>query len=63
MLEPEDEDASPFDFCEDLLQDARAAMEDDDVYRFKHLREEIITVITQHMTNARDHLFDRDAGS
>jgi hypothetical protein len=55
--------AGPFDCCEDLLQEACAAMEDDDVHRFKHAREEIITVVTEHMTNAIDHLFDHDASS
>jgi len=53
--------AGPFDCCEDVLQEACAAMEDDDVHRFKHAREEIITMVTEHMTNARDHLFDHDA--
>ena len=55
--------AGPFDCCEEGLQDACEAMEEDDIDRFKCAREEIITIVTDRMTNARDHLFDHDASS
>ena len=52
--------ASPFDFCEDNLQKACDAAEEDDIERFQHVRAEIITVVTERMSNARSHLFDHD---
>jgi hypothetical protein len=55
--------AGPFDCCEDSLQEACDAMEEDDVDRFKRVREEIITMVTERMSNARNHLFDHDASS
>jgi hypothetical protein len=55
--------AGHFDCCEDLLQEAYAAMEDDDSDRFSLAREGIITMVNEYMTNAHDHLFDHDASS
>ncbi|KAH0564832.1 hypothetical protein GP486_001780 [Trichoglossum hirsutum] len=55
--------AGHFDWCENSLQEACDAMENDDVDRFKHIRAEIITMVTEFMTNARGHLFDHDACS
>jgi hypothetical protein len=52
--------ASPFDCCEDSLQEAYDATEEDDVDRFKHVRADIITMVTERMSNATSHLFDRD---
>jgi hypothetical protein len=52
--------AGPFNCCEKGLQEACNAMEDDDVDRFKDAREELITLVTKRMADARDHLFDHD---
>ena len=52
--------AGPFDCCEDSLQEACDAMEEDDVDRFKRARAEIITMVTERMSNATNHLFDHD---
>ena len=53
--------AGPFDYCALLLREACDAMEMDDVDRFKHVREDIIAMVTHPMIEAEDHLFDHDA--
>ena len=53
--------AGHLDCCENLLQEACAAMGTDNVLRFKHAREKIIIVVTEYMTNAKDSFFSHDA--
>jgi hypothetical protein len=53
--------AGPFEFCSDLLQEACHAMEESDVDRFKLVRAKVVEVVSQHMANAIDHLYDHDA--
>jgi hypothetical protein len=55
--------AGPFDCCEEALQDACGAVEEDNVDRFQRVREEIITIVTKRMANAKDNLFSHDASS
>ena len=55
--------AGPFDCCEEALHVACEAMEEDDVDRFKRVREEIITLVTERMANTRNNLFSHDASS
>lgn len=53
--------AGQFDFCIDLLQSAWDAVEDSNVKLFKGIREEIMQLVDQYMTDARNRLFDHDA--
>jgi len=53
--------AGPFDCCEEDLQRAVDAMEEDDAETFKHIRAEIIKRVHVRMENALGHLFDHDA--
>ena len=53
--------AGPFEFCGNLLQEACHAMEESDVDRFKRVRAKIINLVSQHMANDIDHLYDHDA--
>ena len=55
--------AGPFDCCALILREACDAMEMDDVERFKHVRERLITMVTNHPIEAEAHLFDHDAST
>jgi hypothetical protein len=56
MYEALQEYAGPFDCCQELLQEACDAMEEDDVKLFTRVIAKTFPVVKKYMKDAEDHL-------